>query len=149
MPACSPYCRSTSLTSQPRRWKKYRYIRRSISAQSCASVPPAPAWMVKKQLRGSFLSSSSACSSTFSPRPGGEEKEAGGGFFFAPQRRLHPALPPPPLQVAQHPVRLFQRRRVAGLLAQLVQRADVLDAAEQVLHRRDRRLDELQLRDGR
>ena len=31
-------------------------------------MPPAPAWMVKKQLRGSLGPSSSACSSTFSPR---------------------------------------------------------------------------------
>ena len=29
-------------------------MRSSIAAQSCASVPPAPAWMSMKQLRGSI-----------------------------------------------------------------------------------------------
>src|ERR1041385_6896135 len=55
MPASSPDCTSTSSADQPRRSKKRRYMRRSISAQSCDSVPPAPGWM-------ETMSSRSSCS---------------------------------------------------------------------------------------
>src|ERR1043165_5195223 len=53
MPASSPACTSTSSASHPRRSKKRRYMRRSISAQSCDSVPPAPGWMETMASRSS------------------------------------------------------------------------------------------------
>ena len=45
MPASSPSVRSSMSHLKPWRSAQRRYIRRSISAQSCASVPPAPAWI--------------------------------------------------------------------------------------------------------
>ena len=42
MPASSPSEASAISTSNPRRCAQRRYIRSSISAQSCESVPPAP-----------------------------------------------------------------------------------------------------------
>ena len=61
---------------KPRRSAQRRYMRSSISAQSCDSVPPAPGWMVTMALRAScsppsiFLispASTSLCNSS-SPR---------------------------------------------------------------------------------
>ena len=46
MPASSPGCRSRTSRPKPRRSVQRRYIRISISAQSCDSVPPAPGWIV-------------------------------------------------------------------------------------------------------
>ena len=53
-PACSPSCWST--ISVLKRWRsaQRRYIRRSISAQSVASVPPAPALIVRIAPRSSY-----------------------------------------------------------------------------------------------
>ena len=53
-PACSPSCWST--ISVLKRWRsaQRRYIRRSISAQSVASVPPAPALIDRIALRSSY-----------------------------------------------------------------------------------------------
>jgi hypothetical protein len=45
MPATSPADTSTTSVCQPRRSAHRRYMRNSISAQSCASVPPEPDWM--------------------------------------------------------------------------------------------------------
>jgi hypothetical protein len=47
----------TSISSvfQPRDSHQRRYMRSSISAQSCASVPPAPAWMSTNALAESIL----------------------------------------------------------------------------------------------
>jgi len=41
------------LGTEPRRSAQRRYMRISISAQSCDSVPPAPAWIVRMALRES------------------------------------------------------------------------------------------------
>ena len=53
MPAPSPSCRSARATLKPFPSHHRRYIRRSISPQSCASVPPAPAWIVRMAFRSS------------------------------------------------------------------------------------------------
>ena len=50
MPATSPSEASISSVFQPRDSQNRRYMRSRISAQSWASVPPAPAWMSTKQL---------------------------------------------------------------------------------------------------
>ena len=50
MPATSPACESMTSASKPRDAAHLRYMRSSICAQSCASVPPAPAWMSRKAL---------------------------------------------------------------------------------------------------
>ena len=42
IPASSPGDASFISTSKPRRSAQRRYMRSSISAQSCESVPPAP-----------------------------------------------------------------------------------------------------------
>ena len=47
MPASSPSVRSTISACQPRISAQRRYMRSSMSAQSCDSVPPAPAWMAR------------------------------------------------------------------------------------------------------
>ena len=44
MPASSPGSRSTTSAFRPARSHHRRYMRRSICAQSCDSVPPAPGW---------------------------------------------------------------------------------------------------------
>ena len=46
MPASSPGWRSMTSRLKPRRSVQRRYMRSSISAQSCDSVPPAPGWIV-------------------------------------------------------------------------------------------------------
>ena len=46
MPASSPGCRSSSSSLKPLRSAQRAYMRSSISAQSCDSVPPAPALML-------------------------------------------------------------------------------------------------------
>src|ERR1039457_5179044 len=48
-PAVSPVSASVTSTSQPRDSAQRVYMRESISAQSCASVPPAPALMLRMQ----------------------------------------------------------------------------------------------------
>ena len=53
MPASSPGCRSTTSRLKPRRSNHRRYMRSSISAQSCDSVPPAPGWMATMAFRPS------------------------------------------------------------------------------------------------
>jgi len=53
MPAMSPSDSSSSVALKPLRSAYFRYWRSSIEAQSQASVPPAPAWMSRKQLLGS------------------------------------------------------------------------------------------------
>src|SRR6188508_3193453 len=50
MPATSPACESMTSASKPRDAAHFRYMRSSICAQSCASVPPAPAWMSRNAL---------------------------------------------------------------------------------------------------
>src|SRR5438874_3598702 len=45
MPASSPGSRSTTSALKPARSHQRRYMRMSICAQSCDSVPPAPGWM--------------------------------------------------------------------------------------------------------
>src|SRR5271166_5646734 len=75
MPAWSPAWTSWTSTSKPRRSAQRLYMRKSISAQSQDSVPPAPAWMerialfasnwpVRKEAISS-LSSSSPMADTF------------------------------------------------------------------------------------
>ena len=54
IPASSPSVVSRSSTSKPRRSPQRRYMRSSISAQSCDSVPPAPAWTARMALRLSY-----------------------------------------------------------------------------------------------
>ena len=53
MPATSPSDSSSTSTPKPLRSQYLRYMRSSIAAQSCASVPPEPDWMSTKQLFGS------------------------------------------------------------------------------------------------
>src|SRR5213079_1998348 len=53
MPATSPPVRSSTSTAKPFLSQYLMYMRSSIAAQSCASVPPEPAWMSAKQLLGS------------------------------------------------------------------------------------------------
>src|SRR5688572_12196651 len=53
MPATSPSDCSSNSARKPFLSQYLRYMRSSIDAQSCASVPPAPAWMSMKQLFGS------------------------------------------------------------------------------------------------
>src|SRR5579871_5398527 len=53
MPATSPSLCSRISARKPFLSQYLRYMRSSIEAQSCASVPPAPAWMSMKQLLGS------------------------------------------------------------------------------------------------
>src|SRR5882724_988638 len=50
MPATSPSVCSRTSTPKPLRSQYLAYMRSSIEAQSCASVPPEPAWMSTKQL---------------------------------------------------------------------------------------------------
>ena len=50
MPATSPGFESITSQSKPRAAPQRRYMRSSICAQSCASVPPAPAWMSRNAL---------------------------------------------------------------------------------------------------
>ena len=54
MPASSPGIRSMISALKPRRSHQRRYMRSSISAQSCDSVPPAPAWIATMALRSSY-----------------------------------------------------------------------------------------------
>src|SRR6185436_14160625 len=53
MPATSPSDCSSTSARNPFLSQYLRYMRSIIDAQSCASVPPAPAWMSMKQLFGS------------------------------------------------------------------------------------------------
>src|SRR6185437_6320292 len=53
-PACSPSCSSMISVFQRCRSAQRRYIRRSIAAQSVASVPPAPALMLRIAGRSSY-----------------------------------------------------------------------------------------------
>src|SRR5574337_924455 len=55
MPATSPPLTSINSVFQPRDSHQCRYMRSSISAQSCASVPPAPAWISTKAFAASIL----------------------------------------------------------------------------------------------
>ena len=66
MPATSPPLTSISSVFQPRDSHQRRYMRSSISAQSCASVPPAPAWMSTKALFASILPENMRWNSSFS-----------------------------------------------------------------------------------
>ena len=50
MPATSPGAESMTSALKPRCSPQRRYMRSSICAQSCASVPPAPAWMSRNAL---------------------------------------------------------------------------------------------------
>ena len=59
MPAPSPSSRSVITVGKPSRSAQRKYMRRSISAQSWLSVPPAPGWMVTIALRASFSPESS------------------------------------------------------------------------------------------
>src|SRR6266511_3424138 len=63
IPASSPGSTSSSSTRKPRRSAHRRYIRRSISAQSWDSVPPAPAWMLATASLSSYSPPSSDSSS--------------------------------------------------------------------------------------
>src|SRR5437763_8218021 len=53
MPPPSPGCKSASSVLKRRRSAQRMYIRSSISAQSCASVPPAPGCTVTMALPAS------------------------------------------------------------------------------------------------
>src|SRR3954463_9449514 len=53
MPATSAGVCSSTSTAKPLRSQYLMYMRSSIEAQSCASVPPEPDWMSMKQLFGS------------------------------------------------------------------------------------------------
>ena len=64
IPASSPTSRSTTSALKPARSAQRRYMRMSIWAQSCDSVPPAPGWME----RIAFLRSSGRERMTFSSK---------------------------------------------------------------------------------
>ena len=81
MPAAPPSSRSVIWVVKRFDSAHIRYIRRSISAQSQASVPPAPAWIVTKALQWSFGPPSIERSSNASKsarrllvRPGGSRR---------------------------------------------------------------------------
>ena len=67
-PASSPGIVSVTTALKPSRSAQRRYMRSSISVQSWASVPPAPACRTTIALRWSFSPESSASSSTRSAR---------------------------------------------------------------------------------
>jgi hypothetical protein len=75
-PATSPALTSISSVFQPRPSQKRRYMRSSISAQSCASVPPAPAWMSTKQFEAVELARRT-CGGTPAARPRGDLVDVG------------------------------------------------------------------------
>ena len=64
MPASSPGLASSSSTSKPRRSAQRIIIRSTISAQSCASVPPAPALTVTSASPASYGPEKSRASSS-------------------------------------------------------------------------------------
>src|SRR5271167_4858005 len=66
MPASSPGVESRIVARKPFCSAQRRYMRSSISAQSCDSVPPAPGWMVTMALRASFSPESSVLVSSSS-----------------------------------------------------------------------------------
>ena len=68
MPASSPACASISSTFMPRRSAQRMSIRRSISAQSCESVPPAPAFTVTTASPASYSPAKSRASSSSASR---------------------------------------------------------------------------------
>ena len=53
MPFCSPSDSSSTVNFHPRFPAKRLYMRSSMDAQSWASTPPAPAWMVRSAVFGS------------------------------------------------------------------------------------------------
>jgi hypothetical protein len=65
MPATSPPLASISSVFQPRDSHQRRYMRSRISAQSWASVPPAPAWMSTKAFDESILPENMRWNSSF------------------------------------------------------------------------------------
>ena len=70
IPASSPGLTSSTSVLKPRSSAQRRYMRRRISAQSCASVPPAPAWIVTTASPASYSpeKSASSCSRSSSAR---------------------------------------------------------------------------------
>ncbi len=70
MPYSSPGLVSSISVLKPRSAAQRRYMRSSISAQSCASVPPASAWIITTASPSSYspLNSASSCSRS-SSRP--------------------------------------------------------------------------------
>ena len=62
-PASSPGLASSTSASKPRSADQRRYMRRSMSAQSCASVPPVPAWISRTASPASYcpVKSASSC----------------------------------------------------------------------------------------
>ena len=67
-PASSPGEASFISTPKPRRSAHRRYMRSSISAQSCESVPPAPAWTVTTASPPSYSPLNSRASSSSASR---------------------------------------------------------------------------------
>jgi len=55
IPASSPSVCSSISVSKPRRSHQRRYMRSSMAAQSCASVPPSPVLMVKSAFPRSYF----------------------------------------------------------------------------------------------
>ena len=68
MPASSPACASFSSTFIPRRSAQRISMRSSISAQSCESVPPAPAFTVTTASPESYSPEKSRASSSSASR---------------------------------------------------------------------------------
>ena len=68
MPASSPACASFSSTFIPRRSAQRISMRSSISAQSCESVPPAPAFTVTTASPASYSPEKSRASSSSASR---------------------------------------------------------------------------------
>ena len=122
MPAAPPSSRSVISVLKPFDSAHIRYMRRSISAQSQASVPPAPAWMVRKTLQWSLGPPSIDRSSNAS-------KSASACFD----------------RVADLVVELVGLR----LLGQLDRRREVVGLLDQLLEWLEHRVERLQLLDDR
>src|SRR3970282_1128098 len=55
MPASSPGSRSTTSALNPVRSVHLKYMRMSICAQSCDSVPPAPGWIERMTFKAEVV----------------------------------------------------------------------------------------------
>ena len=96
-PASSPSCRSISSTFQSRASANRMYMRRSISAQSCDSVPPAPEWIVTQAFFASsgvpIFTESSSSSANAAARAAGVARVGLGRLPFLQKLRERLELP--------------------------------------------------------
>src|SRR5580704_12820177 len=115
-PASWPSVASSTSTLKPRRSAQRWYMRSSISVQSCASVPPAPACTSHTASNSSYSPANSDCSSSAPSRVAGA---LGGRLPRQLQQRLRvpqrAAKPVELLEVGRDPPQLL-RDRPCGVL---------------------------------